>query len=287
MKPAMLQFADHRVSRRGFVQSLTALGISTVGMPAIVRATGVGEGLPSVGRLVQDSGTYVFSHLTTHPQKTEAFVAMMEGLHPLTRKHGGWILHGAYLQISDHTGPHTAVIDVWEVPDADTSNDLAGMGQDPAMAQVSPLLQESFAGETLQVMRKLPVKIPSWDETAGSSPTHMFAHVTLKPGTVDTFTDMLGDLAPIFYKHRGWKLRGSYLPLGPLGDRSPAVGAMEGLTDTATAIWEVPDINAIVTNLKSSLEDPAYQKLEPAMQECVAGEVQQVMTKLPVKLAYA
>ena len=49
-------------------------------------------------------------------------------------------------------------------------------------------------------------------------------------------------------------------------------------------LWEVPDINAIVTNLNSSREDPAYKKLQPVMRECVAGEVQQVMTKLPVKL---
>ena len=98
-------------------------------------------------------------------------------------------------------------------------------------------------------MRKLPVKIPSWDETAEPSPTFMFAHVTLKPGMVDTFTEMLGDVAPIFREHRGWKLRGSYLQL-------------EGSTDTDTAIdvWEVPGINAIVTNLNASREDAAYKK---------------------------
>ena len=199
-------------------------------------------------------------------------MTLLGGMKPFVHKYGGWTLHGSYLQITDHAGPHTAVIDVWEMPDADPANDLAGMTQDPEFAPLLPLLQECVAGEVLKVMRKLPVKIPSWDETAGPSPTFMFAHVTLKPGMVDTFTEMLGDVAPIFREHRGWKLRGSYLQL-------------EGSTDTDTAIdvWEVPDINAIVTNLNASREDAAYKKLQPVMRECVAGEVQQVMTKLPVR----
>ena len=44
-----------------------------------------------------------------------------------------------------------------------------------------------------------------------SGQPNMFAHVTLKPGMTVTFAEMLGDVAPIFYEHRGWKLRGSYL----------------------------------------------------------------------------
>ena len=268
----MPQSANQHVSRRSFVQSLAALGIGVAGMPAMVRATGAGGGFPSVGLAAEVADPYVFAHLTAHPGSIETLVALLGGMKPFVHKYGGWTLHGSYLQITDHAGPHTAVIDVWEMPDADPANDLAGMTQDPEFAPLLPLLQECVAGEVLKVMRKLPVKIPSWDETAEPSPTFMFAHVTLKPGMVDTFTEMLGDVAPIFHEHRGWKLRGSYLQL-------------EGSTDTDTAIdvWEVPGINAIVTNLNASREDAAYKKLQPVMRECVAGEVQQVMTKLPVR----
>ena len=159
MKPFVPQSANQGVSRRSFMQSLTALGIGAAGMPVIARAKGAGAELPSVGRLAEDGNPYVFAHLAAHPGSIETLTTLLEGMQPFVQKYGGWKLHGSYLQLTDHSGPHTAVIDVWEMPDADPSNDLAGMTQGPAFASLLPLLRECVAGKVQQVMTRLPVKL--------------------------------------------------------------------------------------------------------------------------------
>ena len=39
---------------------------------------------------------------------------------------------------------------------------------------------------------------------------YLFAHIKLRPGKVQQFTEVLGQLAPLLEKHGGWKLHGSY-----------------------------------------------------------------------------
>ena len=39
---------------------------------------------------------------------------------------------------------------------------------------------------------------------------YVFAHIKLRAGKVQKFTEMLSSLAPQLEKHGGWKLQGSY-----------------------------------------------------------------------------
>ncbi len=38
----------------------------------------------------------------------------------------------------------------------------------------------------------------------------MFAHIKLRPGKVQKFTEMLSGIVPLVEKHGGWKLHGSH-----------------------------------------------------------------------------
>ena len=101
---------------------------------------------------------------------------------------------------------------------------------------------------------------------------YLFAHITLKPGTAQKFTEVLGEIAPLFEKHGGWKLQACYLQ---------ADGAENRIID----VWKIPNAEAVRTNLDAAPADPAFHRLRPRLQECVEHEVLQVMTKQPVTIA--
>ena len=96
----------------------------------------------------------------------------------------------------------------------------------------------------------------------------MFAHIKLRPGKVQKFTEMLSGIAPLVEKH-GWKLQGSYFNV---------IGRLNTVVD----VWEIPDANAVQTTLEIASQDPEFQKWIPVIEECVEDETLQVMTKLPV-----
>ncbi len=96
----------------------------------------------------------------------------------------------------------------------------------------------------------------------------MFAHIKLRPGKVQKFTEMLSGITPLVEKH-GWKLHGSYFNV---------IGRLNTVVD----VWEIPDANAVQTTLEIASQDPEFQKWIPVIEECVEDETLQVMTKLPV-----
>ncbi len=98
---------------------------------------------------------------------------------------------------------------------------------------------------------------------------YLFAHIKLRPGKVQQFTEVLGQLAPLLEKHGGWKLHGSYFNV---------IGRLHTVVD----VWELPDANAVQTTLEKASQDPEFQKWAPSIEECVEDETLQVMTKLPV-----
>ena len=55
---------------------------------------------------------------------------------------------------------------------------------------------------------------------------YVFAHIKLRAGKVQKFTEMLGSLAPQLEKHGGWKLHGSYFNV---------IGRLNTVVD----VWEV------------------------------------------------
>jgi len=98
---------------------------------------------------------------------------------------------------------------------------------------------------------------------------YMFAHIKLRPGKVQKFTEMIGELASVVEKHGGWKLQGSYFN---------TIGRLNTVID----VWELPDANAVQTTLELASQDPKFQKFVPVIEECIEDEVLQLMTKLPV-----
>ncbi len=98
---------------------------------------------------------------------------------------------------------------------------------------------------------------------------YVFAHIKLRAGKVQKFTDMLSSLAPQMEKHGGWKLQGSYFNV---------IGRLNTVVD----VWEVPDANSVQTTLEIASQDPEFQKWVPVIEECIEDETLQVMTKLPV-----
>lgn len=98
---------------------------------------------------------------------------------------------------------------------------------------------------------------------------YVFAHIKLRAGKVQKFTEMLNSLAPQLEKHGGWKLHGSYFNV---------IGRLNTVVD----VWEVPDANSVQTTLEIASQDPEFQKWVPVIEECVEDETLQVMTKLPV-----
>lgn len=97
----------------------------------------------------------------------------------------------------------------------------------------------------------------------------MIAHIKLRPGKVQKFTEMLSGIVPLVEKHGGWKLHGSYFNV---------IGRLNTVID----VWEIPDANAVQTTLEIASQDPEFQKWIPVIEECVEDETLQVMTKLPV-----
>ena len=147
MKTEMTRFLDHPGSRRAFVGSLTALGLSTVGLRT---AGGVAEaaveGAPSKSQAAEHS-TYLFAHITLKPGTLEAFTEALGEVAPLFEKHGGWTLQGCYLQAD---GAEKTVIDVWKVPNADAvQTSLATAAEDPAFQRLLPRIQDCVESETL------------------------------------------------------------------------------------------------------------------------------------------
>ncbi len=105
----------------------------------------------------------------------------------------------------------------------------------------------------------------------GSGSTYLFAHITLRPGTVGRFTQALGEVAPLFEKYGGWKLQACYLQAGSGGT-------------TIVDVWEIPNVEAIQKNLDAAPSDPAFRELVPRFRECVTHETFRVMEKQPVSL---
>lgn len=106
---------------------------------------------------------------------------------------------------------------------------------------------------------------------AAENSTYLFAHITLKPGTLDAFTAVLSELAPLMEKHGGWKLQGCYLQA-------------DGVMNTIIDVWEIPNADAVQASLATAAEDPEFLKLRPRIQSCVESETLQVMTQQPVTI---
>ena len=151
MKTLIAHFLDRRGSRRAFVGSL---GLSTAGLG---RRGGV-TGLAAAGRGSASQpaeSTYLFAHITLKPGMVAKFTETLGEVALLFEKHGGWKLQGCYLQAD---GAETTVIDVWEIPNADTVQaTLAAAPEDPAFQRLLPQIQECVESETLQVMTRQPV----------------------------------------------------------------------------------------------------------------------------------
>ena len=98
---------------------------------------------------------------------------------------------------------------------------------------------------------------------------YLLAHIKLRAGKVQKFTEMLGALTPLVEKHDGWKLQGSYYNV---------IGRLDSVVD----VWEIPDANSIQTTLESASRDPEFHKWVPVIQECIEDETFQVMSKLQV-----
>ena len=154
MKTLIAHFLDRRGSRRAFVGSLGALGLSTAGLG---RRGGV-TGLAAAGRGSSSQpaeSTYLFAHITLKPGMAAKFTEVLGEVALLFEKHGGWKLQGCYLQAD---GAETTVIDVWEIPNVDTVQaTLAAAPEDPAFQRLLPQIQECVESETLQVMTRQPV----------------------------------------------------------------------------------------------------------------------------------
>ena len=108
-----------------------------------------------------------------------------------------------------------------------------------------------------------------WSTSQPAESTYLFAHITLKPGKVARFREVLGEVAPLFEKHGGWKLQGCYLQA-------------DGAETTVIDVWEIPNADAVQPTLAAAPEDPAFQRLLPQIQECVESETLQVMTRQSV-----
>ncbi len=102
--------------------------------------------------------------------------------------------------------------------------------------------------------------------------TYLFAHIKLKPGTIKKFTAALGEVAPLFEKHGGWKLQACFLE-------------DDGGEDTVIDVWEIPNAEAVEKNLAAAPNDLAFQELRPRFGECVETETLHVMNRQPVAMA--
>jgi hypothetical protein len=154
MKTLIAHFLERHGSRRAFVGSLGALGVTTAGLGArggIGRPAAAAQGSTSQSA----DSTYLFAHITLKPGMVEKFTQTLGEAARLFEKHGGWKLQGCYLQAD---GARTTVVDVWEIPGADSvQTTLAAAPADPAFQQLLPRIQECVESETLQVMTKQPV----------------------------------------------------------------------------------------------------------------------------------
>ncbi len=154
MQALIAHFVERHGSRRAFVGSLGALGMSTAGLGL----RGGDVGLAAAGQGSTDppaETTYLFAHVTLKPGTAVKFTEVLGEVAVLFEKHGGWKLQGCYLQAD---GADTTVIDVWEIPHADAVQaTLAAAPEDPAFQRLLPRIQECVESETLQVMTRQPV----------------------------------------------------------------------------------------------------------------------------------
>ena len=98
---------------------------------------------------------FVFAHIQLHPGKVERFTEMLENVAPILANVAGWKLQGSYV---NNIGRIGSVIDVWEVPDANSVETLfEKLGNDPEFQKWAPVVEECVESETLQLMAKLPV----------------------------------------------------------------------------------------------------------------------------------
>ena len=98
---------------------------------------------------------------------------------------------------------------------------------------------------------------------------YVFAHIQLRPGKVEKFTEMLQAIAPILSNSVGWKLHGSYFN---------TIGRINSVLD----VWEVPDANAVGAAMEVLGQEPEMQKWLPVIEDCIESETLQLMEKLPV-----
>ena len=98
---------------------------------------------------------------------------------------------------------------------------------------------------------------------------YLFAHIQLRPGKVERFTELLENIAPVLSNAMGWKLQGSYFN---------AVGRVNSVID----VWEVPDANAVTAGIEKLMQDPEFQNWMPVIEECIEQETTQLMERLPV-----
>ncbi len=106
-------------------------------------------------------------------------------------------------------------------------------------------------------------------ELTGS--TYLFAEITLKPGTVQKFAAVLGEVAALLEKHGGWKLQGCFLEA-------------DGKEDKIIDVWEIPNAAAVQKGLGSLPTDPAFESLGRRLQECVESETLHLMDRQPVTI---
>ena len=106
-------------------------------------------------------------------------------------------------------------------------------------------------------------------ELSGS--TYLIAKITLRPGTVQKFAELLGEVAPLFDKYGGWKLQACLLEAD--GDENKIID-----------VWEIPNAEAVRQNLDAVPNDPAFEGLRVRLQECVETETLHVMERQPVTI---
>ena len=100
---------------------------------------------------------------------------------------------------------------------------------------------------------------------------HMFAHLTLRPGTLPEYLDMRKDLFPLVERLSGWKLIASYL--------------QQGTEETeVVVVWEIPSVDSVTEMVAQLAAEPAFREIAPILQRCVALERFRVMTALPAPL---
>jgi len=93
---------------------------------------------------------YLQATAKLRPGKRDAFVSLMNTLLPIVGKHGLKLL-GSYIQV---VGRLNMVVDLWELPDANT---LQALFADPELQRYAPQLDEIIEDEDRVFLSKLPI----------------------------------------------------------------------------------------------------------------------------------